>query len=74
MVDGAFCRFCDAVGEETPRHLVMYYDDTVSVKRARNLISRHQISLEDSPGPDPLQLLDFVKRLELEDRDSVSSV
>lgn len=42
-----------------------------TVTRARSF-DRHQISLEDLPRPDPFQILNFLKRLVLEDWDWVS--
>lgn len=44
----------------------------ISVKRARSF-DQHQISLEDEPRLEPLQILDFLKRLRLEDSYWVSS-
>lgn len=57
-------RFC---GDEegTPRHLLMNCD-VITITRARSFV-RHQISLEDVPRLDPLQILDLMKRLGLED-------
>lgn len=59
IVDDEFCRFCGAE-EETPIHHCSC--DVISVARARSF-GWHKISLEDARGLDPLQILDFSKRL-----------
>lgn len=57
--------------EETSQHLLMNCDVVVSVKRARKYAASVGIkfSLEDVPGLDPLQHLDSLKRVCLEDWD-----
>lgn len=58
------CRFYGAE-EENPRHLLMNCI-MMLVARARSF-GRHQPSLEDSPGLDSLQNLDFLKSIGLDD-------